>query len=415
MVITVIISTALFAVVSNRYVNRYFDEYIENIYSNNLNNIIEFAKLVLTVSRQQKIILNSYITEPIYHAEIYDKDGILIMESNVMGNKFHTDENTMNVEYHNIVTDEGVIGQVLIVRAKEISYTNTKQVFVKAIFAGALIAVILVAVIMGIIGAFIIRYLSRDTKKVVKYATDEAAASTSSEINEFSQIINAITRFREKLAIKDRVKKEKFDTILHETKTPITVLKSQLEGAVDGIINIDKDRASSMTKEVDKLDKILKDATTIIEGNEIRKSAEIKKIDYSERIQKIVSSLKMRFNKKGLDLLYDKKPFVVDTDTKILDNVLYNLLINGYKYTQEGSVAIITEKNQLIIRDTGQGIASEDIPNVFKPYFRGDNISHINGEGLGLYNVKKDLDLLGVTIELTSKINEFTEFRLTFK
>lgn len=414
MAITILVSIVLFAAVSNRYVNNYFDDYIESVYETNLQNIIEYGKLYLTVGRQQKVILNSYIVEPIYYVEIYDSEDNLIINSSNAGNRFVFDEGTMNIEYFEIVDKNEIIGKVAIIRAEKVSYTNTKQIFLNALFIGALIAGVLVILIMSVVVIIIIRYLTKDTKKVVEYATDENIKKASSRISEFSEIITAISGYRSKLALKEKVKKEKFDRILHETKTPITVLKSQLEGASDGIINIDKNRASDMSKEVDKLDCILKDATTIIEGDEPKRITNIVNIDYSNRIEKIVNSLKTRFNKKGISLIYNKQDFVINTDVHILDNALYNLLLNSFKYTVEGNATIKTEGNELIIEDTGIGIAQEEIDKIFKPYFRASNSTGIKGEGLGLYNVKKDLDVLGIKISVDSKIGEYTHFKLIF-
>lgn len=414
MAITILVSIILFAFVSDRYVNSYFDDYIEGVYETNSNNIIEYGKLYLTVGRQQKVILNSYIVEPIYYAEIYDNSDNLIINSSNTGNRFAFDEYTMRVEYYDINYNNEIIGYVKIIRAQKVAYTNTKQVFSNALLAGALIAGALVALIMGGIALFIIKYLAKDTNSVVNYATDENAEIASSRISEFSEIILAIKGYRAKLKLKEKVKKEKLDRILHETKTPITVIKSQLEGASDGIIAIDKNRAADMSKEVDKLDYILKDATTIIEGNRLEEKTDKINIDYSSRIEKIVNSLKARFDKKGIRLVYNKQPFVINTDVHILDNVVYNLLLNSCKYTMEGSVTIKTEENELIIEDTGIGIGSDDIENIFDAYFRASNSTGIKGEGLGLYNVRKNLDALNVKITVNSKIDEFTEFKLIF-
>lgn len=412
---TVLISVTLFAYVSNKYVNEYFDDYIENLYSENENNIIQFAKLALTDGKQQRMFLNSYVSDPIYYTEIYDNNDTMIINSGSLNKAFAFDESTMQIERTDIIDNGSTLGHVLIVRAKNIAYTNTKQVFVKAIYNGAIIAIISLVIIMGIIGVLIIRYVSNDTKKIVKYATDEEVKIISSKISEYSEIINAIKNYRNRLSIKEKVKKEKFDRILHETKTPLTVLKIQLEGVVDGIINIDKTRAEEMAKQIEKLDYILKDATTIIEGNEPIETLEISQADYSENITKIINSLKIRFNKKELALNYEKQPFIVETDVRILDNAIYNLLMNSYKYTAKGSVSIKTYDNCLEISDTGLGITPQDLDKVFDPYFRGSNIVDISGEGLGLYNVKNDLTRLHIDITVESEINKFTKFKLVFK
>ncbi len=109
----------MFSLVSNGYVNNYFDEYIESVYDTNVNYIVDFSKFVLIDGKQQRSILNSYVTEPIYYAEIYDMDDNLIMYSGGQSSKFIIDEDTMDTEYIDIIHNDAVIGSVLIVRAKK--------------------------------------------------------------------------------------------------------------------------------------------------------------------------------------------------------------------------------------------------------------------------------------------------------
>jgi signal transduction histidine kinase len=66
----------------------------------------------------------------------------------------------------------------------------------------------------------------------------------------------------------------------------------------------------------------------------------------------------------------------------------------------------------MTIKDEGIGIPVEDLPRLFDSFFRGKNVSNIQGTGLGLPIVKRYLDLLHGDISVSSKLNEGTTFRI---
>ena len=414
MIVTVLTSVMLFSFISNGYMNKYFDDYIEEAYTTNVYNIVELGKIIINQGIQHRMILNSYISDPIFYAEIYDKDKQLILNSGMMGSGFKIDEDTMSIDSYEIIDGDILIGYAVIIRAKNTSLTETKHIFTKSIFNGGILASVIVLLIVGILGILVVRFISNDSKNVMNYVSDDSSTQTNSKIVEFSTIITAIKDYRHKLKLKETVKKEKFDNLLHETKTPITVLKSQLEGAVDRIIEIDSNRAKDMASTVDSLSDILENVTNVIEENYVEENIVLKEIDYSNSIKKIVESLRHKFESKGLKLDYKKTGFHIKTDEQMLNNVIYNILLNSYKYTYEGSVTIYSDKNKLHIIDTGIGIKEDELSKIFNPYYRGSNVADTKGEGLGLYNVKSQLDKLSIVIEVNSKVYEYTEITLAF-
>jgi signal transduction histidine kinase len=66
------------------------------------------------------------------------------------------------------------------------------------------------------------------------------------------------------------------------------------------------------------------------------------------------------------------------------------------------------------IKDKGLGIAEEDHKHLFERFFRGKNVTNIQGTGLGLHIVSKYVELMGGTIEVESALNEGTTFTLKF-
>jgi PAS domain S-box-containing protein len=103
------------------------------------------------------------------------------------------------------------------------------------------------------------------------------------------------------------------------------------------------------------------------------------------------------------------------TDKRMLKNILLNLLSNATKFSGEDKniwVNVANNKQALsvTVRDEGIGIPEDDLPHLFDTFFRGKNVSNIQGTGLGLPIIKRYLNLLNGDITVSSIYNKGTTF-----
>ena len=105
---------------------------------------------------------------------------------------------------------------------------------------------------------------------------------------------------------------------------------------------------------------------------------------------------------------------VVLTDEKWLSFIVEQILSNAVKYTQQGSVTIRVEGDrQLVIEDTGIGIAAEDIPRIFEKGYTGENGRlGKKSTGIGLYLSQMAAKKLGHTISVESIPGEGSSFKI---
>ncbi|MEZ0611743.1 sensor histidine kinase [Fibrella sp. WM1] len=108
-------------------------------------------------------------------------------------------------------------------------------------------------------------------------------------------------------------------------------------------------------------------------------------------------------------------PTTVSIDGQMIKNILINLLINASKYSAEGKqieLKTAVDDTQLIITvsDHGIGIPDVDKDNLFISFFRARNAAQVEGTGLGLYIVKRYVDLLDGAISFTSELDSGTTF-----
>lgn len=110
----------------------------------------------------------------------------------------------------------------------------------------------------------------------------------------------------------------------------------------------------------------------------------------------------------------------IELDENILKNICFNLLSNAIKYSDEDKQIFFEtkiEENevQIKVKDQGIGIPKQDQKYLFERFFRAQNVTNIQGTGLGLNIVQKYVDLLNGNIRFESIENQGTTFFITFK
>ncbi|MEO7445788.1 MAG: PAS domain-containing sensor histidine kinase, partial [Ferruginibacter sp.] len=106
------------------------------------------------------------------------------------------------------------------------------------------------------------------------------------------------------------------------------------------------------------------------------------------------------------------------SDPVLVRNIVTNLLSNAIKFSPEKSLLwvetnVSNDSIIMIVKDKGMGISKEDQVYLFERFFRGANVTNIQGTGLGLHIVTKYIEILGGKIEFESELEEGTEIKVT--
>lgn len=135
-----------------------------------------------------------------------------------------------------------------------------------------------------------------------------------------------------------------------------------------------------------------------------------KALDLVAFCHQLVTQIQMRSSHNQINFCTQGECLSVDVAPELLEQILKNLLDNAIKYSSSQSaidLQLFCEQKKIIfqVKDTGVGIPPKDQRQVFDPLFRGSNINHIPGSGLGLSIVKTLLDLHGGHITVESELN----------
>ncbi len=136
-------------------------------------------------------------------------------------------------------------------------------------------------------------------------------------------------------------------------------------------------------------------------------------------LQKIVDGATPNAEDKGIGLKLQAKPVAIRSDVLLLERLLRNLLVNAIQFTDEGAVEISVAEGDrgtvVEVRDSGQGIAAEDLDEIFKDYYQVHNKARTKskGTGLGLAIVKRIGALLELELDVQSVLGTGSTFSVT--
>ena len=208
----------------------------------------------------------------------------------------------------------------------------------------------------------------------------------------------------------------------HEFRTPLsTVLSSAslLSKYTKTEDQPKRDRHIHKIKEsVKHLNDLLEDFLSLGKLDEGKVGANPVPFDLKELIEDTIEDMKgLLKNNQHFEYLHTGDT-LMNSDKKLLKNILINLLTNAIKFSEEDgtitvSSSISKENATIVVKDQGMGISEEDQQHLFSSFFRGKNALNIQGTGLGLHIVKRYLDLIGGNVHLQSVLQQGTTITLT--
>ena len=147
---------------------------------------------------------------------------------------------------------------------------------------------------------------------------------------------------------------------------------------------------------------------------------DLKEVDLVTLMEELQQETATRILNPGVALEWQvpAAPLVLRTDRAKLKMIVKNLLGNALKFTEQGAIRVearLAEAGvEIIVSDTGIGIAADALPVIFDMFRQGDQASspRYGGVGLGLYIVRRLLDLLGGTISVESTLGQGSTFRV---
>lgn len=425
------------SVISSTYIDNYFKGYITEQYESRVEQIKNYAINLLSNSSDNLVSSNKeldiYLTDPIVRISIINNSGKIIyqaenemftMHNNMMHGRMMGNYNMMfdtEDDYINLENDKKLVGILVITRNSTIQNSETVKLFNQSLFQSSIISGSFVLVLAIFIIIFISTRMTKDLRQTAKFAkkieTDSDSYTKHSKVVEIREIQTSLENLSSKLRLQKKVRQEKADQLSHEARTPLTILKTQCEGALDGIVHMDKSGLESCLNEINNLSNVLSNINDVMEYSGEKINFHPEKFNIANELKKILKGLRLQFEKKDIGLqLNGNNSIEITNDKAIFSQTIYNLLTNAYKFTDSGGQVDINVKIQaeatviIEVNDTGIGIHQEDMDKIFKAYYRSPSVNTIHGEGLGLYIVKCNVETMGGKITAKPRNKRGTSF-----
>lgn len=249
---------------------------------------------------------------------------------------------------------------------------------------------------------------------------DELSQRLSTALTELQDANAALQQDIDRERELERQRLAFFSAASHELKTPVTILKGQLAGMLEGVgVYQDRDRYLAKSLQVTgRMEKLVREILTISRMEASGFALNLQPTDLALLVRRQLSLYEDLILQKELCIetsLPETAPFVADA--ALIQKVLDNLLSNAVFYAPEGarlSAAVISNRGSpvLTIENSGSHIPEDALPHVFEAFCRADASRNrrTGGSGLGLYIVKTILDRHGAAcgIENTASGVRFT-------
>ena len=239
--------------------------------------------------------------------------------------------------------------------------------------------------------------------------------------DEVAELATALNTMAVSLAATDNMSRSFIANVSHELKTPMTTISGFVDGVLDGTIPKERQDhylriVSDEVKRLSRLVKSMLELSRIDNGTVALKPVPF---DLTDTVCGALLSFEQRIVDKrvAVEGLSDCERTLVTADFDLLGQVVYNLLDNAVKFVNtdgEICVRIYREDGKVFcaIRNSGDGLAAEEMPRVFERFYKTDRSRSLDktGVGLGLYIVKTVITLHKGEIYVRSVQGQYCEF-----
>lgn len=221
----------------------------------------------------------------------------------------------------------------------------------------------------------------------------------------------------------ETMRRHLFASVAHELRTPLAIIQGNLEGMIDDVIPANKKMFLSMEDEVLRLGRLVQDLNDLSLAEIDKLVLHKERADINILLERAVSMLQPLCDEKELTVRLHLCPELsnVSIDVDRINQVVYNILNNAIRYINRGdTIAVTTERAVkegkeyvlVSIADTGNGISPEDLPHIFRYFYRGEKSRSrkSGGSGIGLALAKQFVVSHGGLLDVESEVGKGTTF-----
>jgi signal transduction histidine kinase len=267
--------------------------------------------------------------------------------------------------------------------------------------------------------------------QVVKQVNNISARNLNARVDEgngkdeIAQLAQTFNEMLQRLETAFRMQKMFVSNASHELRNPLTVISSQLEVALikERPAHEYRITMTSVLDDIQQLSQMLNRLISLAQVSADEARLAFGDIRLDELLWQCQDELLKRFPAYRVQIILDELPedeqrLHIQADEPLLKIAFVNVMENACKYSPDHEVELRLRTDDQALRvyfiDRGMGIATEELPQIFEPFYRSPHVAAIKGQGIGLSLVERIIKLHRGSIHVTSEINRGTTVRIDF-
>lgn len=260
-----------------------------------------------------------------------------------------------------------------------------------------------------------------------KNGSGQSVAATVSPIRMGDDLVGAVGLVRDVSEAErlEQLRRDYVANISHELRTPLTGIRGMVEPLIDGVYDTEAEKQECyqiIYQETRRLERLISDMLDISRLQDGRIHIELEEMQVQGILVAAARRLERRAAEEGVRLCVEpgEDPVILGNEDRIMQ-VLIILIDNALKFTPSGgSITLRTRVAEdmlwISVRDTGAGIAKEDLPYIFERFYKADKSRmETRGTGLGLAIARLVVELMGGTIWCESELGRGSSFEFSVK
>ncbi len=400
----------LVAVFVGQLTQRQFDEFVDDRYQTDLvNELAEYYETTGSWNDLEAVLVNnqpppSPAQSGHYHRDwrpmtVVDKNNVVVVGAGPYHRGDTVNENVIKTALP-ITIDGAVVGKLLLADypSRDDTFAGSPEAeFIEGVRRAIVLSGAGATVIALLLGVLLARMISRPLKELT-HATrlvaegdlaHEVPVRTQDEIGKLAQSFNQMTS---QLARANQLRRQMTADIAHDLRTPTSVIMGYTEALSDGKFQGTAEMFQVMHQEAQHLNHLIDDLRTLSLADAGELPLMKQAVSVQELLERIAAAYQIQAQKQSVSIQTAAAANLplIQIDPDRMAQVLGNLVSNALRYTPAGGQITLSaepEPNQVLLKvqDTGAGIDPEDLPNIFRRFYRADKSRQQNGEsGLGL-------------------------------
>jgi len=270
------------------------------------------------------------------------------------------------------------------------------------------LALALAIAVGGYLAWRLTRPVTELTRATRRYAAgDRSARAPVSGDDELAELARAFNELAEQLQRQEEQDRRRVADIAHELRTPLAILKGELEALADGMIEAEPEQLERLVEEVDHLAMLVEDLRLLSLAESGGLKLQKEPADLAELLRRTAETFAAAAGNRGVKMELALEPAEIRLDPGRMRQVVVNLLDNAIRHARSRvQVRSWREAERVCfsIEDDGPGIAPEDLPHVFDRFYRADLARNRSsgGSGLGLAIVKAIVEAHGGSVQASN-------------